>query len=93
MGDWLKIALKAGLVVIMMTAIWGVLTQFQFIPQFTLTNDMINGIQFAKAVFSYWYPGFGGFMTLCFSALAVDVAILLLQLTMNLTKWLYQIFE
>lgn len=93
MGEWIKIALKAGLVVIMMGIIWGVLTQFQFIPSFTFSQDMINGIALAKAVYTYWYPGFEGFMFLCFSAIAVDLAVLLLQLTMNLTKWLYQIFE
>lgn len=93
MSEWLKIALKAALVVIMMVVVWGVLTQFQFIPSFAFTSEMIEGIAFAKAVFSYWYPGFGGFIALCFSALAVDLAVILLQLTLNLTKWLYQIFE
>lgn len=93
MSEWIKIALKAALVAIMMVAVWAVLTQFTFIPAFTFTTDMINGIGLAKAVMAYWYPGFGGFIALCFSALAVDVAVILLQLTMNLTKWLYQVFE
>lgn len=93
MSEWIKIALKAALCVIMMAVIWGVLTQFQFIPSFSFTSDMTNGIALAKAVMTYWYPGFGGFITLCFSALAVDIAVILLQLTLNLTKWLYQIFE
>lgn len=93
MSEWIKIALKAALAVIIMAVLWGVLTQFQFIPSFSFTDDMINGVALAKAVMSYWYPGYEGFLTLCFSALAVDVGAILLQLTLNLTLWLYQIFE
>lgn len=92
MGEWLKIALKAGLVVVFMLAIWGVLANLPA-GLVTIPNIFFSYIGKVKAIGEYFAPGFGVFLGFCFGGIAVRLAGLLFKLTANVGKWLYQIFE
>lgn len=92
MGDWIKIALKAGLVIVFMGAIWALWTQLPvFVP--TIAPEFWNFIGQLKAILEYYIPGFGVFFTFCMGAIGVRVAGALFKIVSNVGKWLYQIFE
>ena len=48
MADWAKIAIKTGLIVTLMVAIWALFNAVA-IPSITFSSDMVQGIGFAKA--------------------------------------------
>lgn len=91
MGEWIKIALKAGLVVVMLAVVWSALTYLPSLPGIPATFWTYIGK--VKAVGEYYLPGFNVFLAFCLGAIAVRLAGLLARFTLNLTKWLYQIFE
>lgn len=91
MSEWIKIALKAGLVAIMMAAIWLLWTQLPALP--VIPQAFWDGVGFFKAVGQYYVPGFDAFLVFVFGAFGLRVAGLLFKITSNALKWLYQVFE
>lgn len=91
MSEWIKIALKAGLVAIMMAALWGLWTALPALP--VIPEEFWNGIGMVKAVGEYYIPGFDAFLLFGFGAFGLRVAGLLYKITSNALKWLYQVFE
>lgn len=92
MADAVKIALKAGLIAIFMVAIWALFNGITF-PSLVFTDDMIDGISFAKAVMNYWIPHSAEALVLAFGVAAFDIGILLFKLTMTATKWIMKVNE
>lgn len=93
MSDWIKIALKASLVVIICAALWGILLNIQIIPVITFNEQMRGGFGLAKTVINYYYPGFSAFLLFCLSVCAFRLGLMGLKVTLILAKWLYQLFE
>ena len=93
MAEWIKIALKAGLVVVICTALWSVLLNVQFIPTITFSQEMKQGFGLAKRVVDFYYPGFNNFLIFAFAVCALRLGLMGMKVTMILVKWLYQIFE
>lgn len=93
MAEWIKIALKAGLIVVICTALWGVLLNVQIIPVITFNEQMIGGFGLAKRVINYYYPGFANFLVFCFAVCALRLGLMGLKVSMIVVKWLYQLFE
>lgn len=91
MSEWIKIALKAGLVAIMMAALWGLWTALPSLP--VIPQEFWDGLGMVKAVGQYYIPGFDAFLLFVFAAFGLRVAGLLYKITSNALKWLYQVFE
>lgn len=93
MAEWIKIALKAGLIVVICTALWGVLLNIQVIPAITFNQQMVGGFGLAKTVINYYYPGFTNFFLFCLSVCAFRLGLMFMKVTLIIAKWLYQLFE
>lgn len=92
MADWAKIAVKTGLITILMVAIWALFNAVA-IPSITFSSDMIQGIGFAKAVMSYWIPHSTEMLVLAFGIAAFDLGIFIFKLTMIAVKWVMKVNE
>lgn len=91
MSEWIKIAIKAGLVAIMMAAIWLLWTNLPSLP--VIPQEFWDGLGMIKAVGTYYIAGFDAFLLVAFGAIGLRVAGVLFKITSNALKWLYQVFE
>ena len=91
MADWAKIALKAGLIAVVMVALWAVFTQIQ-IPNidFSLVFD---GVGTAMAVLTYWFPVFPFVWGSALVLLGVLIALWLFRFSMIAVRWLFKVNE
>lgn len=92
MADWAKIAVKAGLITIIMVALWALFNAV-VIPSFTFSSDMIQGIGFAKAVMIYWIPHSFEMLTLAFGIAAFDIGVFVFKMSMIAVKWVMKVNE
>lgn len=92
MGDAIKIAVKTALIVVFMVAIWALFNAVA-IPSFTFSNEMVQGIAFAKAVLSYWIPHYNELIILAIGIAGFDIGIFLFKLGMTATKWVLKVNE
>lgn len=92
MADWAKIAVKTGLIVTLMVAIWALFNAVA-IPSFTFSSDMIQGVGFAKAVMTYWIPHSTEMLVLAFGIAAFDIGIFIFKMSMLAAKWIMKVNE
>lgn len=92
MADWAKIAIKTGLIVTLMVAIWALFNAVT-IPAFTFSTEMIQGVGFAKAVMTYWIPHSTEMLVLAFGIAAFDIGIFIFKMTMIAVKWVMKVNE
>lgn len=91
MAEWVKIALKTGLVIGVMTAIWAVFTQIQ-IP--TIDFSVITqNTSFAFAFLSYWCPAFPIVWNISLAMLALLVALWTMRFGLIAVRWLFKVNE
>lgn len=91
MSEWIKIALKAGLVAIMMAAIWLLWTNIPALP--IIPGEFWNMMGKLRAIANHFIPGFEGFFAFAMGCVALRLAGWLFKITSNALKWLYQVFE
>lgn len=92
MADWAKIALKYGLIVVFTAGIIALLVAVP-IPAVSLSQDMINGISFAKTFISYWWPAFDTIMPFVGAVIVFEIGILLFKFSVQAAKWLKMVNE
>ena len=92
MADWAKIAVKAGLILVLTVGIFALLVLIPF-PAFSLTSDMINGISFAKGVLSYWIPNFNVIFGFMLGLLAFWLGSALWIFSVQAARWLWKVNE
>lgn len=92
MADWAKIAIKTGLIVTLMVAIWALFNAVA-IPSFTFSSEMIQGIGFAKAVMTYWIPHSTEMIVLAVGIAGFDIGIFIFKMTMIAVKWVMKVNE
>lgn len=92
MGDFAKIALKTGLMAIILAGFVVLLVGIQF-PSVSLTSDIITGIGKAKAFASYWLPNYGIILTLGLAIVAFDFSVMLFKFTIQAVKWIMKVNE
>ena len=91
MADWAKIALKTGLIAVVMTALWAVFTQIT-VP--TLDFSLIfSGFGTAMAIFAYWCPAFTLIWQTTLAMLLVLVALWTFRYAMVAIRWLFKVNE
>lgn len=92
MADWAKIALKVGLITVFTVAAFALFVVIPF-PSISLTQDMINGIGFAKSFFVYWVPNFNAIFGFALAVVAFELGIILFKFSVQAAKWLMKVNE
>lgn len=87
MADWAKIAVKVGLIAVFMVGIWALLTQVT-IPAINVSQDVIDGISFAKTFFVYWLPSSPIIISFGLAIIGFNIGIWLFKLGVLAAKWL-----
>lgn len=91
MADWVKIALKTGLIAGVMIALWAVFTQIQ-IPTLDFTVPL-QSAGFAMAFLTYWIPAFPTIWNVTLILLAVLVALWGFRFGTIAVRWLFKVNE
>lgn len=92
MADWAKIAVKVGLIVIFTAAIIALFVAVP-IPAVTLSNDVVNGISFAKTFLIYWMPTFPSVFAFALAVAGFELGVLIFKFTVQAAKWLMKVNE
>lgn len=92
MADWAKIAIKTGLILVLSAGVIVLLVAVQF-PAITLTQDMIDGISFAKSFLNYWVPNFSSIIGLALGVIVFELGILTYKFGVQVAKWLWSVNE
>lgn len=92
MADWAKIAIKVGLIVLFTAGIIALLVGITF-PAISLSQDVIQGIGFAKGVLVYWIPGFPIVFSLVMAVIAFRLGVYLFKFSVQAAKWLMKVNE
>lgn len=91
MADWAKIALKSGLIAVVMVALWAVFTQIQ-VPALDYST-VFSAASTVMAVLAYWIPAFPVIWTFTLVLLGVLVALWTFRFAMVATRWLFKVNE
>ena len=91
MADWVKIALKTGLIAGVMVALWAVFTQIQ-IPSIDF-SILANSAGFAMAFLTYWCPAFPVVWNISLVMLGVLVALWTFRFSTVAIRWLFKVNE
>ena len=92
MADWAKIAIKTGLIVLFTAGIVALFVGITF-PVISLSQDVIQGIAFAKGVVLYWIPGFPIVFTLAMAVIGFRLGSYLFMFAVQAAKWLMKVNE
>lgn len=91
MADWVKIALKTGLIIGVMTALWAVFTQIQ-IPNINYVPVTQNaGI--AMAFLTYWIPAFPIIWNITLTMIGILIALWTFRFGSIAVRWLFKVNE
>lgn len=91
MADWIKIGIKAGLIVTVTALVIIILTQITF-PQIDLTA-FANGIRVGRAIIEYWFPYMAVLYNIFISLLLIEVAMMGLQVILIGIRWVLKVNE
>ena len=91
MADWAKIALKTGLVAVVMVALWAVFTQVQ-LPSIDF-SVVFGSFGTAMAVIAYWCPAFTVIWNTTLALLGMLVALWTFRFAMIAIRWLFKVNE
>lgn len=91
MADWVKIALKTGLIVVVMVALWAVFTQIS-LPSIDFSL-VFSSFGTAMAIFAYWCPAFTVIWGTTLAMLGVLAALWLFRFAMIAVRWLFKVNE
>ena len=91
MADWAKIAIKTGLIIGVMTALWAVFTQIQ-IPVIDY-SVVTNAGSTAMAFLTYWCPAFPVIWSISLVMLGVLVALWTFRFATVAVRWLFKVNE
>lgn len=91
MADWAKIALKAGLIAVIMVALWAVFTQIQ-LPAIDF-NVIFGGLGTVLAFLTYWVPSFSVIWPMTLTLCGVLIALWTFRFSMIAVRWLFKVNE
>lgn len=90
-ADWVKIALKTGLVVTIMVALWAIFANVQ-IPAVDFTN-FTSALSVGLAVMYHWVPISQVLFPVALALLGLELAIFGFKYAMIAVKWLMKVNE
>lgn len=91
MADWVKIALKTGLIAGVMIALWAVFTQIQF-PSISFTG-LFSGVGTAMAFINYWIPVFPYIWGTTLAMGGLLISLWAFRFAMIAVRWLFKVNE
>lgn len=91
MADWAKIAIKTGLIVGIMTAIWALFTQIP-IPSLNFSYITQFGSK-ALAILYYWIPAFEIVWNITLVTLGVYLGLWGFRFAQIAVRWLFKVNE
>lgn len=91
MADWVKIALKTGLVAVIMVALWAVFSTVQ-IPTIDFTT-IFSSASTAMAIITYWIPVFPIIWNTTLALLGLLLALWAFRFAMVAVRWLFKVNE
>lgn len=91
MADWAKIALKTGLIAVVMVALWAVFANVQ-IPTIDFTS-VLSSAGTAMAIITYWLPVFPTIWNTTLILLGVLLALWTFRFAMVAVRWLFKVNE
>lgn len=91
MADWAKIALKTGLITVVMVALWAVFTQVQ-LPSIDF-SVVFGGFGKVLAIINYWCPAFAVIWPFTLVLLGIFVALWAFRFSMVAIRWLFKVNE
>lgn len=93
MADWVKIALKTGLVIGVMTALWAVFTQIQIPDPTPSFSYVITAAGFGYTFLNYWIPVFSSVWTIVLVLFSLLVALWTFRFATIAVRWLFKVNE
>ena len=91
MADWAKIALKTGLVAVIMVALWAVFTQIQLpVLDFSI---VFGGFSKALAIIYYWVPAMQVIWPFTLVLLGIWLGLWTFRFSMIAIRWLLKVNE
>lgn len=91
MAEWVKIAIKAGLIITVTALVIVIFTQVTF-PQIDLTA-FANGIKVGRAIINYWFPYMGVLYDIFVSLLLLEVATMGMYIILIGIRWVLKVNE
>lgn len=91
MADWLKIALKTGLVAVIMVALWAVFSSIS-IPSFDFSL-LVQGLGVFLAVAYHYVPALQVVLPFIFAVFGVLIGVYIFKYSMIAIKWLFKVNE
>lgn len=91
MADWAKIALKTGLIAVVMVALWAVFSTVQ-IPTIDFTT-IFSSAGTAFAIITYWIPVFPIIWNTTLALLGMLLALWAFRFAMVAVRWLFKVNE
>ncbi|MDR3298219.1 MAG: hypothetical protein LBT19_02550 [Candidatus Nomurabacteria bacterium] len=90
MADWLKIAIKTGLIIVIMVALWLCFTQIQLPPA---DFSILSSTGTILAVINFYCPVFLVVLAMAFGLFGIELALLSFRLVMMAVRWLMKVNE
>lgn len=91
MADWAKIALKTGLIVVVMAGIWLVFDRIQ-VPAIDF-SQLVQGLGKFFAIANHWLPVFNTLWRVTLALLGVELALLTFRFGIIAVRWLFKVNE
>lgn len=91
MADWAKIALKTGLIAVVMVALWAVFTQIQ-LPALSF-SEVFASFGTAMAIINYWCPAFQVIWNTTLAMLGLIAGLWTFRFSMIAVRWLFKVNE
>lgn len=91
MADWIKIGIKAGLVITVTAMVLFVLSAVP-LPAIN-TTELANALGVGKAILQYWFPALSIMLTIYVSLLALELAIWGVKIALIAIRWVLKVNE
>lgn len=91
MADWVKMAVKAGLIVTATALIIVIFTQVTF-PQIDI-SAFRNGIGVGRAIMNYWFPYMGTIFDIFLGLLLLELACYGIYIALIGIRWIFKVNE
>lgn len=91
MADWIKIGIKAGIVITATAAVIVLLTMVTF-PALDL-SAFTDGIRVGKAIANYWFPYMGTLISIFIGLLLLEIASMTIYVALIAIRWVLKVNE
>lgn len=91
MADWVKMAVKAGVIITVTAMLLFVLTSIP-LPSVDLTS-LVNALGVGKAILQYWFPSLNIMLTIYLALLGLELTIWGVKIALIAIRWVLKVNE